>query len=426
MYEQTRAILLLSALVGASLVGGCLIFGGDSVKECDVCDAVYCDNNRVVTCECREASPDGGTDRILRVLEDCSGAALTCGVVEETSGQRWEDEWEPGVAACFDECTVPNEASCRGVAGDEVWHVCASVEAPSTPELRDLVVTWVQSGEPVSHVEPEGSGAFPGSGSAPPSTDVSLAWASAGIACEPCQSTCACAPSNLCVEGYCLSSDSGEEPVCCGRERGTACPNGTACELADGTAATCSTVARCGPCATNADCQTGECVDTGAEGTPVCLEVDEGLTTALQCRGSRDEVWRTDACGGWVALEDACGAGFRCEDAVCVESIPEIEVSPTLLDFGTVTLGTSADLSLRIGNVGSRALEVSEMTVDPDVEGFFDVSPASTTVGIDEIVTITVTFEPVDDAQVNARLYIRSDDPDEAEVTVLMNGRGTP
>ena len=425
MNEQIRAILLLATLAGP-LLGGCLIFGGDSVKECDVCDAVYCDNNRVVTCECREASPDGGTDRILRVLEDCSGAALTCGVVEETSGQRWEDGWEPGVAACFEECTVPNEASCRGAAGDEVWHVCAAVEAPATPELRDLVVTWVQSGQSVSHVEPEGSGAFPGSGSAPPSTEVTLAWASAGIACEPCQSTCACAPPNFCVEGYCLSNDSDEEPVCCGRERGIACPNGSPCEAADGTTATCSTVARCGSCATNADCETGECLDTGAEGGPVCVEGDDARTFALECRGSREEVWRTDACGGWVALTDACDVGFRCEDAECVESIPEIEVSPTLLDFGTVTLGNAAELSLRIGNVGSRELVVTEIAVDAEVEGFFDINPASATVGVDEIVTIAVTFEPVDDSQVNARLYIRSDDPDEGEFTVLMNGRGAP
>lgn len=242
---------------------------------------------------------------------------------------------------------------------------------------------------------------------------------------------------------------------CCGRERGTTCPNGDPCETLDGAQSVCSTSAECGPCETRADCGTDECLATAPDAPKVCLAeskvaiisaacradlsqvwrkdvcgtwLERGGRTAVasECRDDSNQVWSQDQCGSWIELAEDCGASKHCEAAQCLANAPEIEVSPTLLDFGDVELTTEKALTVSIGNVGYAPLEVHDIAVDAAFADLFSVSSPTIEVGVDDIVPVTITFAPKGVGEVKAKLFIRSKDADEPKVTVLMNASGVP
>ena len=102
---------------------------------------------------------------------------------------------------------------------------------------------------------------------------------------------------------------------------------------------------------------------------------------------------------------------------------PDIAVSPTSLDFGTVVTGTTSDLVVTVTNAGSLDLNVTDLqttnpvytVVSPPVP--FTLAPA----GSQEV---TVQFAPFLLATESGDLEIISDDPDEGLVTVPLTGRG--
>ena len=103
---------------------------------------------------------------------------------------------------------------------------------------------------------------------------------------------------------------------------------------------------------------------------------------------------------------------------------PDISVTPGSLDFGNITVGQTADLSLTIANTGSDDLVingVSSLTapfsIHTDPCGGQTLSPG------DEC-TITVRFSPVTEAAFADQLEIFSNDPDQATVSVNLSGQG--
>lgn len=102
---------------------------------------------------------------------------------------------------------------------------------------------------------------------------------------------------------------------------------------------------------------------------------------------------------------------------------PDISVSPTSLDFGTITTGTSADLLLTVSNVGAVDLNVSSVTTD---NGVFTLesptAPFVVTAGGSE--DVTIRFSPTVDGTETGTLTILSDDPNEGSVDVGLSGTG--
>jgi hypothetical protein len=102
---------------------------------------------------------------------------------------------------------------------------------------------------------------------------------------------------------------------------------------------------------------------------------------------------------------------------------PDIQLSATGHDFGTVSVGSHADWDLTIRNVGSAPLTVNNITSD---------SPALTitspgfpqNIYSGESLNVTVRLSPIEMKSYIGTLTISSNDPDEPEVYALVEGTG--
>lgn len=102
---------------------------------------------------------------------------------------------------------------------------------------------------------------------------------------------------------------------------------------------------------------------------------------------------------------------------------PDIEVQPTALDFGSVTVGSTADRTVTVRNVGTAPLTVTAMSVDNP--RFTVVSPPTPfTVDAGGQQAVTVRFAPTGAGAQTGTLRIQSNDPDEATVSVSLTGQG--
>jgi len=101
---------------------------------------------------------------------------------------------------------------------------------------------------------------------------------------------------------------------------------------------------------------------------------------------------------------------------------PEIVVSDEALDFGSVGIGRSHELTLFIGNAGDDDLEIGDITIEGDFfnsdeDGNFVLEP-------DENEEITITFAPEEEGEFEGQLTINSNDPEREEVFVDLTGDG--
>ena len=108
------------------------------------------------------------------------------------------------------------------------------------------------------------------------------------------------------------------------------------------------------------------------------------------------------------------------------QPIPDIVVTPTLVDFGQVAVGQSLTELVTVSNVGGVDLQVTGLTLSGSAE--FSVAaaalPGAIGPGGQEIVEVTYT--PVDDVADAGTLSVASDDPDEPVVDVALSGEPTP
>jgi hypothetical protein len=97
-----------------------------------------------------------------------------------------------------------------------------------------------------------------------------------------------------------------------------------------------------------------------------------------------------------------------------------IVVSPLILDFGEVGIDSDADLVLTISNRGRSDLTVSEITVEGNY--FSSVFEDDIVIESNADYEQTVTFSPEENGQFDGTLTITSDDPNNGEVEVTLNG----
>ena len=107
-------------------------------------------------------------------------------------------------------------------------------------------------------------------------------------------------------------------------------------------------------------------------------------------------------------------------------AVPDIDVTPALLGFGSVDTGQSADNTLTIMNTSTNsALTVDAITVEGDGFSLISPSPMPLTIAAGGSQDVTVRFSPATEDAYDGRLIIYSDDPDESTVLVALSGTGT-
>jgi len=104
-----------------------------------------------------------------------------------------------------------------------------------------------------------------------------------------------------------------------------------------------------------------------------------------------------------------------------VTGAPDIAVSDTILDYGSVFTVSSATETLEVSNIGTDLLTVSNISSD---NAAYTVDTTTFSLNPGEKQNVLVTFTPVDTGLFTGHLTIISDDPDEDTVMVLLSGKG--
>ncbi len=111
-----------------------------------------------------------------------------------------------------------------------------------------------------------------------------------------------------------------------------------------------------------------------------------------------------------------------CEDPDCG---PEIDVSPLSQNFDEVAVGDSSALPVAISNVGPCVLDVSSITLAPEMSADFSITdPASVMIAPGESHAVSVNFTPSTVGAAVGVLRVVSDDEDEPTIDVSLSGTG--
>jgi len=109
-------------------------------------------------------------------------------------------------------------------------------------------------------------------------------------------------------------------------------------------------------------------------------------------------------------------------------SSPQISVSATSLDFGSVDVGDSSFTTLTITNSGSASLIIGQITFSGTNTLDFDTrndNCTGATVGSSQNCTLQIVFSPRSIGSRRATLAISSNDPDNPTQNVSLSGNGT-
>jgi hypothetical protein len=102
-------------------------------------------------------------------------------------------------------------------------------------------------------------------------------------------------------------------------------------------------------------------------------------------------------------------------------SAPDIDVTPTSLDFGAVAIGQSTERMLTVRNTGNASLIVTGLTLNqPDFSLSAPAVPFTVSAGSEQ--SITVRFQPMASGLQTGMLSMTSNDPDESTVNVNLIG----
>ena len=111
-----------------------------------------------------------------------------------------------------------------------------------------------------------------------------------------------------------------------------------------------------------------------------------------------------------------------------ISDIPDIDVWPTSIDFGPVSVNsTSANQTVTVSNVGSANLTISDNVsiVGPNFDQFLLINNVSgRTLAPSANATLQVAFSPTYSGNMTAALLIPSNDPDEPTANVTLSGHG--
>jgi len=110
--------------------------------------------------------------------------------------------------------------------------------------------------------------------------------------------------------------------------------------------------------------------------------------------------------------------------ATAVASAPQISLSSTSMQFGTVGVGSTSNLNLTISNTGSADLAISLISISGTGFGVSGIAtPKTVTAG--QSVSANVSFQPTGAGGVSGTLTITSNDPANPTTTVTLAGTGS-
>ncbi len=105
-------------------------------------------------------------------------------------------------------------------------------------------------------------------------------------------------------------------------------------------------------------------------------------------------------------------------------NIPDITVTPTSINFGSVNVSLSSDATVTVSNDGAADLIIGTIT-SPSAPFSITIDNCSgQTLTPSASCTITVKFAPIEEGTFNSSFDIPSDDTDENPVTVSLSGTG--
>ncbi len=126
---------------------------------------------------------------------------------------------------------------------------------------------------------------------------------------------------------------------------------------------------------------------------------------------------------GLFGLDNDGDGVYDSNDLDC-PPIPDINLSPGALNFGAVSVGSSATLNTVIQNQGRAALNVSVINLCAGTSPEFTWSPAAPfIVAPNSSLILAVTFTPVDNVSDTGCLAISSDDPNEAITQLAVSSK---
>ena len=128
--------------------------------------------------------------------------------------------------------------------------------------------------------------------------------------------------------------------------------------------------------------------------------------------------------GGTAASTQTAPAGIGTLDPAAPVPAPQISVTPTALDFGATTVGTTRTMTTSVQNLGNANLVVSSASISGNSD--FSVGATSFTIapgGSARVITVSYTPSAAQDD--GGSLLIASNDPKQASVTVSLHGTGT-
>jgi MYXO-CTERM domain-containing protein len=108
------------------------------------------------------------------------------------------------------------------------------------------------------------------------------------------------------------------------------------------------------------------------------------------------------------------------------QAVPAVALSPTSLDFGTVTVGSSASRTASIQNTGTGSLSVTGISLCSGTSPEFTWSPsAPLTVAAGQSATLTVTYRPTEAGADTGCVAIATNDPANPTANLQVSGAGS-
>ncbi len=104
------------------------------------------------------------------------------------------------------------------------------------------------------------------------------------------------------------------------------------------------------------------------------------------------------------------------DDDDTVAGEPDIQTQPNNLNFGTVAVGSTADIALDIRNLGDAPLQINNMVSSLTQLNF---TPYSGPIAPGGTETVLITAVCTIEEEVNGSLVITSNDPDESQLHVV-------
>ncbi|HDL20814.1 MAG TPA: choice-of-anchor D domain-containing protein [Nitrospirae bacterium] len=158
----------------------------------------------------------------------------------------------------------------------------------------------------------------------------------------------------------------------------------------------------------------GDCTEPAASGTTISL-------TATETAGYTFSSWS----GCDTPSGNQCDMTMDADKTVtAVFVVPDITVSPTSIDFGSVTEGSSSTETVTVTNDGNADLTIGTVNTIGAPFGIVNDTCSARTLTPTVTCTFNVRFAPSTTGSFNNTLDIPSDDPDENPVTVSVSGTG--